>query len=470
MTRSIEQIKNDCPQVGDLRKEASRLKREYNLNEPLIRDGKEIRVGTGRKQELIEYISKLEQLAESVDTTPQTIEEPTAQQTVEKPSTPPTEDVWQESVNKVEKEVIPNKQDADHDYTDSEEEKLTVAKILYTATEKNDDFTGLKQYHLDVCKSKKLFSTENFSKFAQLTAKARVLIEGYANSKSPSGKASPGGLQAIRVQIMKFLKQLCEADNDKFDIVNDRSLMDTFTDFDDAVRGAFKDISKLKYELYKEKRDSGERDVRKIKVSLFVSWAIDMVVNLPKNTARWKEVAIAIMLLTGRRQSEVMSSGVFEYVDDSHLLFEGQLKRHTSEPVPPTKIPVLGEAAQEVIDAIKWLEERDKRTIPTDRSYEGIQQAAKQSHNRCSRYIAETMQKLQELVDITNNKTWKDVKGNNIFKAHITRQIYAQICAELFAPDDQKKQSFIGDILLESREAAPSYDRDITILDIAECK
>ena len=217
-------------------------------------------------------------------------------------------------------------------------------------------------------------------------------------------------------------------------------------------------------------RDSGERDVRKIKVSLFVSWAIDMVVNLPKNTARWKEVSIAIMLLTGRRQSEVMSSGVFKYIDDSHLLFEGQLKRHTSEPVPPTKIPVLGEAAQEVIDAIKWLEERDKRTIPTDRSYEAIQQAAKQSHNRCSRYIAETMQKLQELVDITNNKTWKDVKGNNIFKAHITRQIYAQICAELFAPDDQKKQSFIGDILLESREAAPSYDRDIEIIDIEECK
>ena len=176
------------------------------------------------------------------------------------------------------------------------------------------------------------------------------------------------------------------------------------------------------------------------------------------------------MLLTGRRQSEVMSSGVFEYVDDSHLMFEGQLKRHTEEPVPPTKIPVIGGMAQQIIDAIKWLEKGDKRTIPDERTYEGLQKAAKKSHNRCSRYISETMTKLEEYVDITNDKTWKDIKGNNVFKGHLTRQIYAQICSEIFVPDDQKKHSFIADILGESRDAAPSYDRDIEVIDIEDIK
>ena len=454
MTRSIEQIKNDYPKVGDLRKEAARLKRENNLNDPLIRNGKEIQISTGRRDELIDYISRLEQLAAK----PQTREEITTPQTVETVET--REEIT--TPQTVEKQII----DKDSDYTESEQEKLFIAQKLYKSTEKNDDLIGLKEYRLRLEKSGKYYLPE----FAILVARTRVIIEGYADSKSPNGKASPGGLQAIRVEIMKYLKEICESEKDKFGTVNDTTLMDTFTEFEDAVRGAFKDISKIKYRLYKEKRDSGERDVRQIKAANFVNWAKDIVSNLPDNSARWKEVSIAVMLLTGRRQSEVMSSGIFTYIDDSHLRFEGQLKRHTDQVVESAEIPVIGGMAQHIINAIKWLEQGDKRTLPTERTSKAISEAAKQSHNRCSRYISETMHKLEDKVEITNGKTWQDKKGNNVFKAHFCRQLYAQICAEIFAPNDQKKQSFIGDILLESREAAPSYDRDIEVIDIDKIK
>ena len=444
MTRSIEQIKIDCPKVGDLRKEASRLKRENNLSDPLMRGGLEVQISKGRKEELIAYISQLEQLAvksQTKTTTPQTVE------TKVKSATPQKKEL-----------AI----DKDSDYTEGEQEKLFVAKKLYTSTDKNDDLCGLKEYRLRLEKSGKYYLSE----FAILVARTRAMIEAYADSKSPNGKASPGGLQAIRNEIMKYLKSICVSENNKFGTINETTLLDTFTEFEDAVRGAFKDVSKIKYELYKEKRDAGERDVRKIKIVNFINWAKDLISNLPDSAARWKEVAIAVMLLTGRRQSEVMSSGLFEYVDDSHLVFEGQLKRHTKDAVPPAKIPIIGGMTQQIIDAINWLETHDKRTLPTERTYEGLQKAAKISHNRCSRYISETMTKLQELVEITNDKDWLDGKGNNIFKGHLTRQIYAQICAEKFVPNDQKKHSYIADILLESRDAAPSYDRDIEIIDI----
>lgn len=446
MTRSIEQIWKDTGSVPKLRSEAARLKNENNLNEPLYRNGKEIQISTGRKDELIDYISKLEQLAtettttQTVETSEKTTEETTTRQTVET---------------------------SENDYTVSEQEKKFIAQTLYKSKPKeDDDLVGLKEYRLKLEKSGKYYLPE----FAILVARTRVMIEAYADNKSPNGKASPGGLQAIRVEIMKYLQEICEGEKDKFGVVNETTFMDTYTEFEDAVRGAFKDVSKRKYELYKEKRDTGERNVRKIKVSRFIEWAKDTVSNLPDSFARWKDVCIAIMLLTGRRQSEVMSSGVFEYVDDSHLMFEGQLKRHTEEPVPPTKIPVIGGMAQQIIDAIKWLEKGDKRTIPDERTYEGLQKAAKKSHNRCSRYISETMTKLEDYVDITNDKTWKDIKGNNVFKGHLTRQIYAQICSEIFVPDDQKKHSFIADILGESRDAAPSYDRDIEVIDIEDIK
>lgn len=447
MTRSIEQIKTDCPKVTDLRKESARLKRENNLNEPLYRDGKEIQIAKGRKQELIEYISKLEQLAANT-TTPQTIEDT---EITEETITPQTVE------------------DTENDYTDSEQEKRFIAQTLYKSTEKNDDLVGFREYRLRLEKSGKYYLPE----FVILVARTRVMIEAYADSKSPNGKASPGGLQAIRVEIMKYFRELCESEKDKYGVVNETTLMDTCEEFENAVRGAFKDISKIKYELYKEKRDSGEVNVRNIKVSKFINWAKDTISNLPDNQARWKEVCISVMLLTGRRQSEVMSSGLFTYVDDSHLMFEGQLKRHIKEELPATKIPVIGGMAKQIINAIKWLEEGDKRTLPTERTYEGLQDAAKKSHNRCSRYISETMSKLEDLVEFSEDskiKTWDDSKGKNVFKGHLTRQIYAQVCAELFKPDNQKKHSYIADILLENRDAAPSYDRDIEVIDTEDIK
>lgn len=446
MPRSIEQINIDCPKVADLRKEASKLKRENNLSDPLIRDGKEITIGKGRKQELVEYISKLEQLKQ-LAATPQTKE--STEETTEETTTAQTTATT----------------DNENDYTDSEVEKRFIAQLIYKSTEKNDDLVGLREYRLRLEKSGKYYLPE----FVILVARTRGMIEAYADSRSPNGKASPGGLQAIRVEIMKYFRQLCESEKDKFGVVNETALMDTCEEFEDAVRGAFKDISKIKYELYKEKRDIGEMEVRNVKVSKFVNWAKDTISNLPDNYAKWKEVCIAIMLLTGRRQSEVMSSGIFTYVDDSHVTFEGQLKRHTKETVPSQEIPVIGGMSQQIINAIKWLEEGGKRTLPIERNYEGLQNAAKKSHNRCSRYISEAMSKLENLVEFAENskiKTWKDSKGKNVFKGHLTRQIYAQVCAELFKPDNQKKHSYIADILLENRDAAPSYDRDIEVIDI----
>jgi hypothetical protein len=356
------------------------------------------------------------------------------------------------------------------EYTQSEAERLEIAKKIYYSKAQSDELTGLQEYHLKLCQQNKYFLPE----FAILVARSRVTIEAYANSVSPTGKAHPGSMIALKVAIMKYIKEFVDVDNDKFLPVNDRTLLDTFKDFDDALRGAFRDISSLKTKMYSKGNEEAEADVRAINVAPFIDWAVDTVSNLGNNSAKWREIAIAVMLLTGRRQSEVMSSGIFEYVDDSHVIFEGQLKRHIDELVEPEKIPVLGNAAKQVVDAIAWLETRDKRSISNERTAKAIQEAAKKSHNRCSRYIAEQMELLTPFVTITNGKAWtftKDGKTVNKFKGHLTRQIYAQVCEKLFSnSDNEKKQSFIARILLEGRDAAVAYDRDIEIKDIEVIK
>jgi hypothetical protein len=356
--------------------------------------------------------------------------------------------------------------DQETEYTQSESEKLAIAKKIYYSKAATDDLTGLQEYHLKLCQQNKYFLPE----FAILVARSRVIIENYADSVSPNGKAHPGSTIALKVAIVKYIKEFVDADNDRFPPVNDRQLIDTFKDFDDALRGAFRDISSLKTRMYSVGNAEAEADVRAINVCPFIDWAVGTISNLPSNSAKWREVAIAVMLLTGRRQSEVMASGIFEYVDPSHVIFEGQLKRHIDELVAPEKIPVLGNCAAQVVEAIEWLEKYDKRSIPIERTAKGIQDAAKKSHNRCSRYIAEQMDLLIPFVTITNGKSWtfiKDGKTVNKFKGHLTRQIYAQVCEKLFSDsDNEKKQSFIARILLEGRDAAVAYDRDIEIKDI----
>jgi len=205
------------------------------------------------------------------------------------------------------------------EYTQSESEKLAIAKKIYHSKAQADDLTGLQEYHLKLCQQNKYFLPE----FAILVARSRVIIENYADSVSPNGKAHPGSTIALKVAIVKYIKEFVEIDNDRFPPTNDRQLCDTFKDFDDALRGAFRDISSLKTKMYAKGNEEAEIDVRAINVAPFIDWAVGTVSNLADNSAKWREVAVAVMLLTGRRQSEVMSSGIFKYVDASHVIFEG---------------------------------------------------------------------------------------------------------------------------------------------------
>jgi|GEM_PF-1258128 len=469
MARSIEQIRADYKNqnlravVRDMMKANPKL--------IYIVAGKEWTPGevgrNGKVADMIQHISlwegkgQLEKpVTECMSETVKVVDEPTDVIGVVKAATDSLE------IIDTPKSVETVKVASVEEYTQSEAEKLAIAKKIYYSKAQADDLTGLQEYHLKLCQQNKYFLPE----FAILVARSRVIIETYANSVSPNGKAHPGSTIALKVAIVKYIKEFVDIDNERFPPINDRQLSDTSKDFDDALRGAFRDISSLKTKMYSAGNAEAEADVRAIRVCPFIDWGVATVSNLPNNSAKWREVAIAVMLLTGRRQSEVMASGIFEYVDDSHIVFEGQLKRHIEELVAPEKIPVLGNCAAQVVEAIEWLEKYDKRSIPIERTAKAIQDAAKKSHNRCSRYIAEQMDLLTPFVNITNGKTWtftKDGKTVNKFKGHLTRQIYAQVCEKLFSDsDNEKKQSFIARILLEGRDAAVAYDRDIEIKDI----
>jgi hypothetical protein len=441
MPRSIEELSKQ--KTIDLRKLAGQMMKENNL--VFTVNGLELPRSTvqsrAHKEDLIYHISMWESQLEK-QPTPEPQPEPTPE-----PQPEPQPEPAQEATAEI---------------TKSDELKLGIAKTIYYSTENKDDLVGLREYFKILQRKQKLYSPE----FVVLVGFARQMIEQYSHGVALEGRASANVILKNRLDVMKFLQQLVEAEAHLFDPIADLTLADVYTEFDDCLRKGMRDLSMEKFKTYKQSNNESREDVRPILALPFIEWAKDTLSAVNTFTpARWREVAVACMLLSGRRQSEVMSSGKFTLISENRVIFDGQLKKHSNDIVPPIEIPILGNSALEFTNAINWLEANNKRSLPIERTPKGFQEAAKISHNKCSRYISEQMQLLTKYCPITNGKTWEGIengKSVNKFKGHLTRQIYAQVTSAMFNnPDNVKKIAYIAKILGESVDAAAMYDRDV---------
>jgi hypothetical protein len=186
----------------------------------------------------------------------------------------------------------------------------------------------------------------------------------------------------------------------------------------------------------------------------------------------WAEVAIALMTLTGRRQSEIMCSGHFEYIDDNWVMFSGQLKKHSLESVESYQIPVLMGASKEVIEGIKWLSDSHKRIPVIDGD---VSSAAKQSHDKYSRYLSGSVKDILSTYVKTSDK-WIHA-GKDRKKCHLLRQIYGQIVYPLFFKDSKQKMNQVlnqvmghNDSLEAGRNSSICYDADVVVIDVDKCR
>jgi hypothetical protein len=96
-------------------------------------------------------------------------------------------------------------------------------------------------------------------------------------------------------------------------------------------------------------------------VTPFVNQILDNI-----DTVSWKHLSVALAISTGRRQAEVHSvSTTFEYVNESTVRFEGQLKTKTRGQVDAYEIPCLFDPTK-VITAWQKLKSLGKCAQPED--------------------------------------------------------------------------------------------------------
>lgn len=271
--------------------------------------------------------------------------------------------------------------------------------------------------------------------------------------------------------ILNFKAQVLKRIADKVSSVAnqypDDALTTNFELFAKSVAASFSNLSAEKFTAQNASLNNRANNAIKVDVTRLIEWAGKTLTHLPQKSDSWTLVATALMVATGRRQSEIMSSGRFTVSGDK-LSFSGQLKRHQDEQNAPIDIPTLVDA-QLVINGIQWLDSWRKRIEPADESFKAQQSAAKKAHDKYSRYLSQAAKAvLTQYVDISGD--WIH-ESKDRRKCHLFRQIYGQLAYKRYYANSGRK---IGQVLTEilghadnagSRKfAAESYDADIFVV------
>ncbi|MFO5493526.1 MAG: protelomerase family protein [Cuspidothrix sp.] len=317
----------------------------------------------------------------------------------------------------------------------------------------------------------------------------RFEIQALAENVGKDGKANPNTMSNKRSSILGIIEDWVNNDYIEYKKEGDNKdspniLKINFGEFRKYVMEAFNDVRRSKTEKSNTNLNNRSNHAIDIKAASLISWAKIRLSSLPTASSQYQEVAIALMILTGRRQSEIMSSAKFEAIENRNnvVMFSGQLKRHNGENVAAYEIPILGNAAREVIEGIQWLQDNSKRVVCLDDSYESQQIAAKKAHDRFSRYLSEVAKKIiSDYVVVGSPDDWEladeSGKKKDRRKCHLFRQIYGQCVFPVFFEDSGRKLNQIltevmghSNSLSSRKHAAENYDSDCFVKDIDAIK
>jgi hypothetical protein len=346
---------------------------------------------------------------------------------------------------------------------------LVVAEVVeiddkYQGCQKKIDsivsiyYGKLKSYTLELCMQKCLFLPSFFE-----------VVTPFKNEIECEFGTNPHSVCNAVSSVLKGIGGCVNAEADQFP---DGVLIQQYQTFYKSIKYLMSEYNKFKHIEGQKKLNSRQQNTIDIEVSSLLLWSKARLQNLPRLGKDWTEVAIALMCLTGRRQSEIMCSGSFEYISNDWVMFSGQLKKHSLESVESYKIPILMGAAKEVIEGIKWLSDSRKRVRVVD---EDVSASAKKAHDMYSRYLSASVKDVLGAY-VKTNDSWVH-QGKDRKKCLLLRQIYGQVVYPLFFEGSKQKMNQIlnqimghNNSLKASRSSATCYDADVVVIDIDKCK
>lgn len=194
------------------------------------------------------------------------------------------------------------------------------------------------------------------------------------------------------------------------------ALLDTFENFKTLVNKGFQDDSILKKQHKQESLNERHKAKSTVNITRALDWAHSILSRDDYGkTTYWKDVCLALMLVTGRRPySELLSTLSFEYVDESQVLFTGQAKCKGQKESVPYAIPTLVDAKL-VIRGYEFLKQYKQILEGTDE--ERRNRAAK-------RYSKDFGYYFQQWAELTLDWVERNEDGKKL-SPHCLRAFYA---------------------------------------------
>lgn len=322
----------------------------------------------------------------------------------------------------------------------------------------NTYYAKLKNYTLELQAQKVLFLPSWFE----------IVTPFKAEIENEFGTNANSACSAVN-SVLKSIGKSANAEAWQFP---DGMLIQQYQLFCKSVKSLMSEYSKSKRVEGQKKLNLRQQNTIDVEVASLLLWSKSRLQNLPRLGKDWAEVAIALMTLTGRRQSEIMCSGHFEYISDDWVLFSGQLKKHSLESAESYKIPTLMGSAKEVVEGIKWLSDSHKRIPVIDGD---VSAAARKSHDKYSRYLSGSVKDVLGTY-VKTDDSWIHA-GKDRKKCLLLRQIYGQVVYPLFFRDSRQKMNQVlnqimghNNSLEVGRSGSACYDADIVVIDIEKCK
>lgn len=163
------------------------------------------------------------------------------------------------------------------------------------------------------------------------------------------------------------------------------------------------ELNKVK-ETYNQKLTDFERDLINLyDYKKLINKGIELI-----NSDKFLDKFLALVLFTGRRDSEIGATAKFEYINDKKVLFTGQLK--TKNPIP-YEIPILYSTSK-IIKTLKDIREEKPHYINQHKRF----------HSNNSTYISEKVKyHFNDLIKECTKGLFKDITS------HTLRALYASI-------------------------------------------
>ena len=167
----------------------------------------------------------------------------------------------------------------------------------------------------------------------------------------------------------------------------------------------------------------------------------------------YTQVAWGIALLTGRRAGEVLHFGTFTKIDQSTVLFEGQLKKRQGTQAEAYPIPVLADSDL-ILDAIKRLRAMPEVAVFKNGTGKYYDQEVKYSELPKHKLTLAINQRTNGVLNDRAKRLMND--KNEVFKN--TRGIYARYASDYIRPHSEQWARFNEDQFLKAVLGHESVD------------